>query len=342
MSTLRKSIKLLKRRIAGDIGRRGADVATFEVGVKSAPIELVVSREVNRDWTGTNRNSRITFIRNPLVKPSDRIFTMGSCFAVEIRKALTARGFDTFPKYGTIDFKPGRQLLAKLPERDNINHYNTFVVRQEFDLALGGGNYDLKDMIDLGESITGPKERALRWQDPYRKMVFAADDDSILDLSGKVTGCVRTAIEQADVYIITLGLTEVWRNNLNGLFLNQAPKSRDDRFSFVESTYEQNYDNMHRVCSLVAEHYPDKRIILTVSPVPLSRTFTGRDIVVANAESKCTLRTVAARISKEFSNVTYWPSYEIALAHDLFLEDGRHVRQDGIDLIIDQFIKVHV
>lgn len=342
MSSLRKTLKHYKRKLLGDFDRRGADVASLAAASKSDPMELVLSSEPNRDWVGTNRGSRITFVRKPLLQASDRVFTMGSCFAVEIRKALTARGFDTYPKYGAVAFDPASQMLAKLPERDNINHYNTFVIRQEFELALEGGQYAISDLVDLGDIGTGAvKAKSLRWQDPYRKMVYAADQPSIIDLSAKVTDCVRAAIQQADVYIITLGLTEVWKNAANGLYINQAPKFAGDRFTFVESTYEQNYENIARVCSLVAKHYPTKRIILTVSPVPLTRTFTGRDVVVANTESKCTLRTVAARISKEFSNVTYWPSYEIALARDLFLEDGRHVRQDGIDLIVDQFIKVH-
>ena len=98
---------------------------------------------------------------------------------------------------------------------------------------------------------------------------------------------------------------------------------------------------MQKVCSLLKNHFPDKPVILTVSPVPLTRTFTSNDIVVANTESKSILRAVAARLAKENANVTYWPSYEIALARDLFEDDGRHVRREGIDLIVDQFIKVH-
>lgn len=342
MKTLRKTLKRYKRQIIGDLGRRGAEVSVLPLTDKPAQLELVVANQPCRDWVGTNRGSRITFASKRLLTASDRVFTMGSCFAVEIRKALSARGFDTYPKYATIGFDQSRQVLAKLPERDNINHYNTFVIRQEFELALGSGSYAISDLIDLGEGKSGaPQGKSFRWQDPYRKMVYAADEASIIDLSGKVTGCVRTAVQLAEVYIITLGLTEVWKNNVNGLYLNQAPKTAGSRFSFVESSYDQNYENIRRVCALVAERYPQKRIILTVSPVPLTRTFTDRDIVMANTESKSILRAVAGQVAKDSGNVTYWPSYEIALARDLFLEDGRHVRQDGIDLIVDQFLKVH-
>jgi hypothetical protein len=342
VTTLRKTFKRYKRQVAGVINRREREVSRLEAKDKTAALELVMAGETCRDWVGTKSGRRITFVHKPVLTPRDRVFTMGSCFAVEIRKALLARGFDTYPKYSTIEFNRERQTLAKLPERDNVNHYNTFVIRQEFELALGTSSYGLGDLVDLGGAKTAPSSgKAFKWQDPYRKSVFATDDAAILDLSGKITGCIRSAIQTAEVYIITLGLTEVWKNNANGLFINQAPRAVDDRVSFVESTYEQNHENIHRVAALIAEHYPHKRIILTVSPVPLSRTFTSNDIVVANMESKSILRAVAARVSKQMDNVTYWPSYEIALARDIFEDDGRHVRAEGIDLIVDQFLKVH-
>ena len=321
-------------------GRQGS-TASVAANERTGEIELALTSEPCHDWQGTKRGSRITFVSNPLLKDKGCVFTMGSCFAVEIRHALMARGYDVFPKYNEIEFDGQNQLLASLPARDNVNHYNSFVIQQEFERALVNGNYGPNDFVE--HSL--PKQKSalgelLRWQDPYRKRVFATDRDSLLNLSTKISTCIRTAIQKADAYIITLGLTEVWKNDTNGLYINQAPSEKQG-FSFVESTYEQNYDNMDKVCSLLRKHFPDKPVILTVSPVPLTRTFTGNDIVVANMESKSILRAVAARVAKENINVTYWPSYEIALAHDLFEDDGRHVRRAGIDLIVDQFIKVH-
>jgi hypothetical protein len=343
VKTSSKIIKKLKKKLFGTNHRGRSDTSLLSATGRTENLELMVQRVPNNDWANTRRGTSITFVKDPLLSSRDRVFTMGSCFAVEIRKALNERGFDTYPKYGDIEFDKSRQLLAKLPERDNINHYNTFVIRQEFELALEGDHYKLEDFVDLGPPQTViTKGKALRFQDPYRKMIFAESEETIVDLSNKVTDCIRLAIRSADVYVITLGLTEVWKNNANGLYLNQAPNRGHESFSFVESNYEQNYGNIARVCSLIQKHFPRKRIILTVSPVPLTRTFTNRDVVVANTESKCTLRAVAAQISKEFDNVRYWPSYEIALARDLYLEDGRHIRPDGIDLIVTQFQKVHV
>ena len=93
---------------------------------------------------------------------------------------------------------------------------------------------------------------------------------------------------------------------------------------------------------MIAEHFPQKKIIVTISPVALKRTFSGRDIIIANMESKSIFRAVATSISREFSNVIYWPSYEIVLARDVYEEDGRHVTPDGVNAIVDQFLAVHL
>jgi hypothetical protein len=39
--------------------------------------------------------------------------------------------------------------------------------------------------------------------------------------------------------------------------------------------------------------------------------------------------------------VIYWPSYEIALAQDVYEEDGHHVTREGVEQIVNQFVAVH-
>jgi hypothetical protein len=53
------------------------------------------------------------------------------------------------------------------------------------------------------------------------------------------------------------------------------------------------------------------QMVMTVSPAPLSATFTDQDIVVANAESKAVLRAAAAFTAGR-EDVHYFPSYEMA------------------------------
>ncbi len=76
MKTLRKTIKQYKRQLVGSLQRRGSDTSALEVKTKAENLELVLQREVNKDWTQTNRGNRITFVERPLLSSKDRVFTM--------------------------------------------------------------------------------------------------------------------------------------------------------------------------------------------------------------------------------------------------------------------------
>ena len=327
-----------------------AEISRLNAKSREDEIELAIVDTYNDAWNETRRGSRLTLVRSPLLRKNDKVMTIGSCFAREIRRALEQIGFDMFPKYNDIRIDPNTQKAGKLPAKGNLfSHYNTFTIRNEFERALRNIHFEPEDFVHrqsmLGEKIFETWSKEI-WQDPYRKSTYAASQAAIVDLSRSIDACVRDAIMQSDLYVITLGLTEIWRNNNNGLVVNQAPSQElgghAPGFTFECSTYEQNYENMRVVCSLIQEHFPQKKIVLTVSPVALARTFSGNDIIVANTESKSTLRAVAAAISREFSNVTYWPSYEISLARDIYRADGRHVTVEGVKAIVDQFVSVHL
>ena len=337
------------RRKADRVSNPTAKVVPDGVAARSAQVELDQADVHNPYWKDTKRASRLTFVRKPIIEKSDKVFTIGSCFAREVKAAFGALGFAVFPEYRKIEFDPKNQKLGYIPTLDHLNHYNTFTIRQEFELAFAGGHHAPDDFIQLvpadikNQHVLAGYENGA-WQDPFRRYVFARDRDLLVDLSRKIDDSVRSAIMACDIYVITLGLTEVWRDRRRGQYFNQPPENRNsesERYLFERSTFEQNYQNMRRVCSLVAEHFPARKIVLTVSPVPLKRTFTDMDVVVANTESKCTLRAVAAAISQEFDNVVYWPSYEIAMAGDMFEANGRDVTREGVAAIVNQFVLIH-
>lgn len=300
--------------------------------------------KTNPAWGRTQRGRQITIEKKPLIRPGDKVFAMGSCFAVEIRDALRQKGFEVLPRYFDLSFDASRQSAGKLPVRDNINHYDTFTIRQEFEMAFGGHGARAEDFWEV-TSMTVKSSVDLDtpkiFQDPHRKRIFAGTPGDLLDLSSKLDHCIREGIKNADVYIITLGLIEVWKNKRTGRYLCMAPGRGQDYAEFILSDFQSNLDNMRRVCSLIESNAPGRPVIVTVSPVPLARTYTGRDIIVANAESKALLRTVAGQIEREFSNVTYWPSYEIAQREDIYEDDGRHVRRESVDKIVTAFMQAH-
>ncbi len=64
---------------------------------------------------------------------------------------------------------------------------------------------------------------------------------------------------------------------------------------------------------LLRRHHRTGRfeLVVTVSPVPMSSTFTGQGVVVANARSKAVLRAAAAEFTDRHEQAHYFPSYEM-------------------------------
>lgn len=305
---------------------------------------LAGAMDPNKAWGKSERGRKFGVRNTPLIGPDTKIFAIGSCFALEIRHELMHRGFNVFPKYHAIEFNPQTQILNSLPERDNINHYDTFTIRQEFEQAFAGSHFRPEDFWTVqGRGINRVMKQETVWQDPYRKNIYATDQAGIEDISRKVDACMLEGIMAADVYIMTLGLIETWRNTTNGLHACTYPGVGGGggaaQTELHVAGFEENYANLRRVCELIFARFPEKQIILTVSPVALESTFRETDVVLANMESKCTLRAVAGQICREFPNVHYLPSYELFMYHDLFHDNGRHATRDGVNVVLDMFAK---
>lgn len=302
----------------------------------------IAAAEPNPAWKASERGKKFSVRKQPIIHKGTRLFAIGSCFALEIRHELMRRGFDVYPKYHAIDFDPTSQILNSLPDRDNINHYDTFTIRQEFENAFGDSHFQPSDFWEVrGRNINKVMGRETVWQDPYRKNVYAADAASIQDLSQKLDACMAEGILHADVYIVTLGLIETWRvagNNLHACtYPGVGGGGGAAQTELHVAGFQENYENLKRVCELIFTRFPERKMILTVSPVGLERTFRDMDVVIANMESKATLRAVAGQICREFSQAHYLPSFELFMGHDLFHDNGRHATRDGVQTVLDLF-----
>ena len=139
-------------------------------------------------------------------------------------------------------------------------------------------------------------------------------------------------------------MTEVFVNRRSGRIANQKPGyyagGGENETDYHRANYADNLAAISRTIDLITAQKPKARIFVTVSPVPLERTFSGEDIYVANSLSKSTLRAVLGELAETRPNVTYFPSYEAVLASgdDAWEGDGRHVRRDVVAQITDAFV----
>jgi tetratricopeptide (TPR) repeat protein len=108
---------------------------------------------------------------------------------------------------------------------------------------------------------------------------------------------------------------------------------------FQRLDFASAFQTVDAAVRLVLATRPGKKILLTTSPVPLGRTFTDTDVIMANMYSKSVLRAVAEEITVKYPAVDYFPSYETVMLTDRRLawtDDLRHVRDDLVGRIVER------
>ncbi|MCP5278853.1 MAG: GSCFA domain-containing protein [Thiobacillus sp.] len=315
--------------------------------------KLVPADHPNKKWEVLFKSGILTVGNKHVFNTGQKFFTIGSCFAEEIRKALTSRYVTCYPEYSRIRLDPDRMQIDTLPQREHMNYYNTFSIRQEIERAAGLWVQDRDDIWPLkGRTIENGKltmrQDGSVWQDPYRRLVFGKTEADLWSAIDQINTVMKEGMAQSDVLVMTLGMTEVFRKKNNGLVCNQIPVYGGGaglkETEFHASDYEENLANLRRAFALLRQINPAIQVVLTVSPVPLQRSFGPHDIFVNNYESKCTLRAVAAKICRELDWVHYFPSFEIVwgIGDTAYqARDRLHVKEEVVGRIIDVFLQTH-
>lgn len=292
-------------------------------------------------WRQFYEQRKISLPGRPLFRRSQKFFAMGSCFAAEIRGALSAMGVTVLPAYETIPLDDLRYQIDTIPAQMHMNYYNSFSIRQEFERCLGLWEQTRDDCWEVARS-------PLPFQDPYRRLVFGKTREDLFEAIDRINRAVREGVERADVFLFTLGMTEVFRKHNDGRVACQKPAylggGGEAETALHLSTFQENYDNMARVAEIIHAVNPAAHIVLTVSPVPLERTFSGRDIYTANMEGKSTLRAVAGELARCDKRIVYLPSYELVtgMGEAAFrADDLRHVRPEVVNLITRAFVAAY-
>ena len=191
-------------------------------------------------------------------------------------------------------------------------------------------------------------------QDPYRRIIlYDSLDEAEEDLRHHIYHS-RQAITNAEVFIITLGLTEIWEDKVDGsvICLPSGPYVNEggdmSRYRFRVSRYAENLENLERIHQILTEHNPDCRMLVTVSPVHLWATFRkDSDIISASCNSKSTLRAATDEFVTRHDNVFYFPAFEMATIYrpminqPIFTEgkENFHINEETVNFIMGQFFK---
>ena len=284
----------------------------------------------------------------PEVRPSFRVgsdetvFTIGSCFARNIEAHLATLGC----RVPMLDFRlPAKEWHG--PPTTALNKFSPGAFLQSLTWTQAvhesGGVVSWEHCAPLAIDCGGDQvfDVELASQTTVTRQRFLERRQQIYDV-------FREAFS-ADTVMMTPGLVEAWRDLETGLWI-QGPASRHvlskpERFRLEVIGYEQALAEMLAAIDLVRAHNPAAKIVLTVSPVPLTQTFSGRDVRIANAYSKAVLRAVCDVAAASRDRVDYFPSFEsvtLSAPEEVWDTDRVHVRQAFIGKIVARFAEIYI
>lgn len=263
-------------------------------------------------------------------------FTIGSCFARNIEEYLGRAGV----RVATYDLDfPNSELKANSRRNDLLVKYTP-------------GSIHLEIASAFGRVEPLPDERYLVATDKnggYHDVMLPFDYPAVTLERGverrRQIRALFAGIADVSVVVITLGLIEHWYDNELGIYINSRPGPRVEkqypgRFAFRQLDLEENRALVEASLDIIHEVNASAHVILTTSPVPLGRTFTDDDVIVANAYSKAVLRVIAQEMAKKRSFVDYFPSYEIVTMSPpemAWEQDLRHVRDTMVGDVMKKF-----
>ena len=272
-----------------------------------------------------------------VINPGATIFTIGSCFARHIEDHLQQLGFDV-PMLG-FTIPPSEYTGNRV---GILNRFTPTAMHQEIEwgsrIFLAGGTPTPEQLTEC--LLDMPDGRCV---DVHLGGLFHVAPDSAIKLRHELGTVVAQAFT-ADVVVITMGLIETWWDRVDSRFIQRIPTVEmvaafPGRFALRRLTFEECMQRMREMLTLLRTvGNPHKRFLVTTSPVPMFRTFTRDDALIANTYSKSLLRTVAGCLAEESPDVDYFPSYEsVTLSSnrsEVWHDDQLHVTDAFIGKIV--------
>lgn len=257
-----------------------------------------------------------------LINKNTKIFGIGSCFAQNVIKFLAGKNVNG-------QFFPGGR------------YYDTASMCQEFIHLLEKPVFEENDIwkTDQGEFAHPFRDPRYRTKSVEELMKWSEDIDEK----------TRKLFFEADLIVMTLGGTEVWRHPVTkkvyatipfpDVFNTQMPEIAECH----TLSFNEVYSQLEKIYQLIRAHNPKANIIFTVSPHRMTFTVSDKDVELATCQGKSTLRAAIGELVDQYKeNLYYFHSFEIVeycKYPELFFDDQmRHVNDHAINTIMNEFL----
>ena len=279
------------------------------------------------------------------ITPDTAVATAGSCFAQHIGSYLKLAGCNV------CDVEPApRGMSQKTAQQFGYGVYS----------ARYGNIYTAKQLRQLLEEVSDPAPAPCEvWQrdgtylDALRPTIEPfglTSPEEVRAHRAHHLARLVTLLSEVEVFVFTLGLTESWMDTQSGRVYPVCPGVAGGQFDpmrheFRNFTCADIVEDLHAIQGLLRRYQPDIKLLLTVSPVPLTATASGEHVLSATSYSKAVLRAAAGQFVQETTETDYFPSLEIITAPasggPWFEDDMRAVRTEGVEKVMLIFFQAH-
>jgi hypothetical protein len=289
--------------------------------------------------------SEIENVWNPKfhLKQSDSLITYGSCFSQNVGWALRSKGFKwliTEPSPYGLSATSKKSFSYDLFSSRTGNIYTTSLLKQWI-------SWSINPRLVPDEIWTAND----RFFDPFRPTIepngFASKEE-LLQSRKNTLVAFKQSILRADYMVFTLGLSEGWINSTHNYEYPMCPGTAAGSFDKTEHEFfNQSFTEILRNLKISLNHMrklnSKLKVILTVSPVPITATMTGKHVLTANSGSKSTLRAVCEELYRELDFVDYFPAYDIVQSPNskgkFYKENWRNISPEGISFVMNNFLQ---
>lgn len=285
------------------------------------------------------------YVKRFSISRNDGVATCGSCFAQHIGKRLHRSG------YNYMDVEP---VSVGMPSDEaKTLGYGIYSARY-------GNVYTSRQLLQLYKRAFSEIEFDEVWTnkegkfvDPFRPNLcgegFASAEDVLKEQRDHLAN-VRRMFESLNVFVFTMGLTETWANRKTGAAYPICPGVTAGTFDpheheFLNLDYATILDEMESFLVALRTVNPTAKVLLTVSPVPLTATAEDRHVLLSTMASKSILRAVADQLYRLHEYVDYFPSYDIIMSPPFkgmfFKSNLRSIHEEGVDFVMSHFFSQH-
>lgn len=271
------------------------------------------------------------------ISKSDLFLALGSCFADHVERFLRRSGFN-FIQSNEHHMNFGELHKGASSSAQLIG--NVYTSRQAKQL--------ITNSIEETMLIDSYIYENYKYFDPLRPSIYSNGFDKV-EIMKKARNVMlkefRKALLSCNWLIITIGLTEVWLSDKDGVAFPVCPTifgSYSETISKHILKYDEVLNDLKSISYKLSKVNPKCKIIFTVSPVHLNATFRNQHIFRASVHSKSVIRAAIEEVVNDCSNSIYFPSYEIinfpGLQHRFLSEDLRNVSEKGIETVMNYFL----